>query len=93
MVEANRLRRLHRERIRILRMEARVKGNYAVALDSTVEALQKRAYERGLRDGARKLFTRAERKALREAATIFLAGESDWTNAQWKALESAVEKL
>lgn len=69
------------------------RGEYAVALDSTVEALQKKSYERGVRDGARQLFTRAERKALREAASMFLAGESDWTNAQWNALASALEKL
>ena len=66
------------------------KGNYAVALDSTVEALQKKAYDRGFRDGKRKLFTAAERKALRDAGQESLAG---MFQGNIKALESALEKL
>lgn len=63
---------------------------YAVSCDSTVEALQKRAYERGVRDGKKKLFTRAEREALKDAAKEALAG---MFQGNIKALERALEKL
>lgn len=66
------------------------KGEYAVALDSTVEALQKKAYDRGFRDGQKKMFTKAERTALRDAAANALAGMFQGNVA---ALERALEKL
>jgi len=65
-------------------------SGYAVACDSTVEALQKIYYERGVRAGLKKIFTPAERKALRQAASDALAG---MFQGNIKALESALEKL
>lgn len=65
-------------------------SQYAVACDSTVEALQKIAYERGIRAGIKKIFTPSERKALRQAATNAIAGMFE---GNIKALESALEKL
>lgn len=66
------------------------KDNYAVQLDSTVEAIQQIAYERGVREGRRTLFTHLERRALRSAGHEALAGMFQGNTA---ALESALNKL
>lgn len=63
-----------------------------MGLDSTVEALQKKAYERGLRDGARKFLTPKERAAVRGAIASRLAGEME-VEGDRAALHRALEKL
>lgn len=67
-----------------------IKTTAAVMLDKTVDALRRKAYEKGLRDGARKLFTKAEREALRAAGQEAMAG---MFQGDIKALERAMEKL